>query len=251
MQMKKTWLLTALLCIAFQAAHAQTADEILNKYFEATGGLNQWKALKSLKMEGDMTMQQGSFAITIFRKAPNKFKVLLNVMGQELIPQAYDGETGWMVNPFAGSSTPEKMTEEQVKALKGQADFEDPIIDYKTKGYEATFEGMADVEGTSCQVVKLVRNKGVIGLEESASYYFDPATGLQVMMKQSNADTGGQEVEIYLSDYQDAGNGLLMPFIMDTRLQGQSLQKIVFKKMGVNAEIADSEFAFPAPPAVN
>lgn len=249
--MKKLLLLTALLFIAFQAIEAQTADEILNKYFETTGGLTQWKALKSLKMEGDMTMQQGSFAITIYRKAPDKFKVVLNVMGQELIPQAYDGETGWMVNPFAGASNPEKLTEEQVKALKNQADFEDPFIEYKSKGYEATYEGMADVEGTSCHVVKLLRNKGVAGLEESASYYFDPASGLQVMIRQSNADTGGQEVEIHLSDYQDAGNGLLMPFVMDTRLEGQSLQKIVFKKMGVNADIADSEFTFPAAPAVN
>lgn len=247
--MKKLLLLSAMLMVAFPTLHAQTADEILARYFETTGGLQKWKELKSVRMEGDMTMQMGAFPLVVYRKAPNKIKVVVNVMGQELVPQAFDGETAWMVNPFTGASNPEKLPDDQVKALKDQATFEDPFIDYKDKGYEAIYDGTAEVAGTACQVVKLVRNKGVAGSEETSSYFFDTATGLQTMIRQISAESGGQEVEIYLSDYRDAGNGLMMPFVMDTQMQGQSLQKITFTKMGVNEEIADEIFAFPAAPA--
>jgi outer membrane lipoprotein-sorting protein len=199
-------------------------------------------------MEGEITMQMGAFPFTLYRKAPNKMKVVVSVMGQELIPQAFDGEIAWMKNPFSGANSPEKLPEEQTKAIREQSLIEDPFIDYTTKGYAASYAGTADVAGTLCQVVKLVKNKGVAGLEETSSYYFDAATGLQMMIRQASAENGGQEVEIYMSDYQDAGNGLIMPFVMDTRLQGQSLQKITFKKMGVNEEIADELFVFPATP---
>jgi len=247
--MKKSLLLPALLCLAFQPMQAQTADEIIDKYYVNTGGIQKWKDLKSLKMEGDITMQMGTFPFTLYRKTPNKMKIVVSVMGQELIPQAFDGETAWMVNPFSGASSPEKLSEAQAKAIRDQASMEDPFIDYMAKGYEASYAGTADVSGTPCQVVKLVKNKGVAGMEETSSYYFDAATGMQMMIKQISAENGGQEVEIYLSDYQDTGNGLVMPFVMDTRSQGQSIQKITFKKMGVNEEIADEFFAFPAAPA--
>jgi hypothetical protein len=63
----------------------------------------------------------------------------------------------------------------------------------------------------------------------------------------------GQEVMVYFSDYQDAGDGLIKAYTMDSRIDGQSVQMIKFKTIVVNEEIPDEFFKFPGDsvPAVN
>ncbi len=243
--MKKSLTLVAFLFVIIPVFQAQTADEVINKYFESVGGIDNWKGLKSMKMTGNLVMQMGEFQFTIYRKAPDKFKIVMNIQGQEIVPQAYDGETAWMINPFAGGTGPTKIPDEQLKAVKDESEFEDPFIDYKAKGYELTYEGTADVAGTKCNIVRMIKHKGVEGEEMSSDYYFDTATNLQVMVKQKSAQSMGQEIEIYLSDYQEIANGLLMPFVMDTQMQGQSVQKLNFTAITVNEDMPDDLFKFP------
>jgi outer membrane lipoprotein-sorting protein len=242
--MKKSLILVAFLFVVIQVFQAQTADDVINKYFESAGGLDKWKSLKSMKMTGNLTMQMGEFQFTIYRKAPNKFKIVLNIQGQEIVPQAYDGEIAWMINPFAGGNGPTRVPDDQIQAVKDESEFEDPLIDYKTKGYEASFEGTAEVAGAQCNVVKMIRHKGIAGQEMSSSYYFDTATNLQIMLKQKSAQSMQQEIEIYLSDYQELQNGLLMPFVMDTQMQGKSVQKLNFTAITVNEDMPDDIFKF-------
>ena len=220
--------LVAFLFFVIQGFQAQTADEVINKYFESVGGMDKWKNLKTIKMTGNMVMQMGEFQFTIYRKAPNKFKIVLNIQGQEIVPQAFDGETAWMINPFAGGSGPAKIPEDQIQAMKDESEFEDPFINYKSKGYDLSYAGTADAAGAQCNIVKLIKHKGVEGQEMSSDYYFDKATGLQIMLKQKGAQSMGQEIEIYMSDYQELSNGLLMPFVMDTHMQGQECSKAEF-----------------------
>jgi outer membrane lipoprotein-sorting protein len=175
-------------------------------------------------------------------------------MGQKLIPQAFDGEVAWTLNPFTGNTAAQKLAEEQARDLKNDAIFEDPFIDYATKGYEVTYEGTGDVDGIQCHILKLIRNKGQGADEAISSYYFDSGTYLPVMLKQTmnTGQNGDQEVEIHYSDYQDIGNGLIMPYGMDNRMNGQSIQTIKFTTIVVNEEISDDIFKFPeeATPAV-
>jgi outer membrane lipoprotein-sorting protein len=211
------------------------------------GGVEKWRALKTMKLTGVVPTPQGEFTFEMSRKAPNKMLVTADVMGQKIIPQAYDGEVAWMLNPFAGSQTATKMSEQQTKDLMRDAAFEDPFIDFASKGFEVTYEGTADVEGIQCHVLKLVRNKGQGADESSSTYYFDPDSFLPLMTKLSvyTEQMGSQEVEIYYSDYQDIGNGLLMPYTMDTRANGASVQNIKFTKVVVDEEIADEVFKYP------
>lgn len=243
--MKKALTLLAFLLFIFQNFQAQTADEILTKYFVAVGGIEKWKSLTSVKMAGNMVMEQGEFPITLYRKTPNKFKIVMNVMQKEIVPQAFDGETGWMINPFAGGTGAQKIEDNQIKALKDVSEFEDPFINYKSKGFVASYEGTGDAGGVKCHIIKLIKHQGVAGEEISSLYYFDVDQYLQIMIKQPNVQMMGQEIEIYLSDYQDTGSGLMMPFVMDTHYQGKSVQKLNFTAITVNEEMPDDIFKFP------
>jgi outer membrane lipoprotein-sorting protein len=244
--MKKMFTILLFSLIALTASKSQTVDGIINKYFESIGGIEKLKTLKTEKMIGMVPTPQGDFAFTMSRKSPNKFMISLDVMGKKLIPQAYDGEIAWMLNPFTGDTTAQKLPEDQAKSLILMADIENPFIDYAKKGYEATYEGEADLEGIKCLIVKLVKDKGESN-ESVASYYIDSESYLPLMVKQKSNEgqAAGQEVEVFFSDYQDAGDGFIMPYSIDTKMGGQSVQAIKFTTIEVNKEIPDDIFRYP------
>lgn len=237
--------ITLLFCLAITvSAWSQTVDGIVSKYFESIGGLDNWKAVKSMKMTGTLPTPQGNFNFEMLRKAPKMFMISVEVMGQKMIPTAYDGVTAWTINPFTGDSNPQKLPEDQISSALQQAEFEDFFIDYAKKG-EVTYEGTADVDGVKCYVLKAITQKGTDN-EMTMLYHFDSETYIPVLVKESSksGQMAGQEVNIYYSDYQDAGNGLLVPYTMDTKIGGQSVQAIKFSKVEINPEISDDVFKY-------
>ncbi len=241
--MKKLVTLLFVLTISL-AGRSQTVDGIVSKYFESIGGLENWKSVKSMKMVGSLPTPQGEFVFEMLRKAPNMLLISVDVMGQKMVPTAFDGVTAWTINPFTGDPNPQKLPEDQQVAAKQQAELEDFFIDYAKKG-EVTYEGTADVDGVKCYVLKAVTHKGT-NEEMVMLYHFDSETYIPVMVIQSmkTGPMAGQEVNVYYGDYQDAGNGLLVPYTMDTKSGGQSVQAIKFSKIEINPEISDDVFKY-------
>jgi outer membrane lipoprotein-sorting protein len=243
--MKK--LIAVLLLSSFTlCSWSQTVDGIVGKYLESIGGAENWKAVKTMKLTGMVPTPQGDFTFEMFRKTPNKFIISLTVMDQKMVPQAFDGETAWTLNPFAGEPIPQKLPEDQAKAVKLESDFEDPFIDYAKKGNEVTYEGTEAVDGVNCHKLKLTRNKGKTGEESVTTYFLDTETNLPIMSRQTPAagQMAGQEVSTYYSDYQDTGNGLILPFTLDTKVGGQSVQIVKFTAAEFNGEVSDEIFKY-------
>ncbi|MFO7370991.1 MAG: outer membrane lipoprotein-sorting protein [Bacteroidales bacterium] len=227
-------------------AWSQTVDEIIGKYFENAGGMQKMKDMKTLKMKGTFPTPQGDFDFEMCQKAPDKMIMTLDIMGQKMIPQAYDGQTAWMLNPFTGDSKPQKMPAEQAGSIVEEAEFEDPFIDYAKKGYEVTYEGTGDVDGVKCYILKLTKNKGQSDAESVSSYYLDSDTYLPLLIKQkANAGAMGMvDVDAILSDYRDAGDGIMMPFSIEQKMGGQTGMTIKFNTIEINQEIADDIFTY-------
>lgn len=225
-------------------AQAQTADEILAKYLENTGGVEKWKALQSVKMTGKMNMQGMDFPVTMYRKTPVKQKMQIQVQGIEIV-QAYDGTDAWMINPMMGGKDPIKMSDEESKEFKDQK-FEDEFIDYKKKGHEVTLLGSEEVDGVKCHKIQLIKNKNNDQEDVTEVHFFD-AENFVPIVQVSYARSGpakGQEVRTYLSDYQEVG-GFMLPFFMESKVNGQTVQKLTLESVTFNEAIEDSAFAFP------
>lgn len=226
-------------------AQAQTADEILAKYFENTGGIDKWKAVKSIKMEGKASGPQGEIPFVMLMKAPNKSKVTFTIQGKEFVQAAYDGETGWALNPFAGGTSAVKLDAEQTKQLSDEY-LEDDFIDYKKKGHAVTLEGKEEIEGVQCYKIKLEKNKTNDKEDATEIHYFDSENFVPIMTKRylQTGPEKGTEIQAFMSDYQEV-NGLMIPFSLEQKFKGQSAGKLVMTKITVNEGVEDSAFAYP------
>lgn len=242
--MKRKIALTIFTVLMVIVTKAQTADEILNKYFENTGGVKKWKELTSRKSVGKMNMQNMDFPITMFEKTPVKQRMQIQVQGMEIV-QAYDGTDAWMINPMAGGTAPVKMSDEESKDFKDN-DLQDEFIDYKSKGHTVELLGTEEIDGVKCFKIQLVKNKNNDKEDVSEIHYFDSENFVPIMVVSyaRSGPTKGQEVKTYLSDYQEVG-GLTMPFFIEAKLNGQTVQKITVEKVTLNEIMEDNLFTFP------
>jgi outer membrane lipoprotein-sorting protein len=225
-------------------AKAQTADDILSKYFTNTGGIEKWKAVKSRKGTGKMNMQNMDFPVTMYEKTPIKQRWEIQVQGLQIV-QAYDGTDAWMINPMQGGTAPVKLSDDEAKEFKDN-EFEDEFIDYKSKGHTVELLGTEEVDGVKCYKIQLTKNKNNDKEDVTEIHFFDAENYVPIMVV-TYARSGpnkGQEIKTYLSDYQEV-DGLMMPFYVESKLNGQTMQKITIEKVTLNEPIEDSMFSFP------
>ncbi len=230
----------AAFCIGSATVQAQSADDILASYFEVTGGLDNWKNLKSMKINGKMIQQGMEFPAVITQAYPNKSRMDIDIQGKQII-QAYDGKEGWMVNPLAQITEPKKLTEEELKEMEDQ-EIEDDFINYKEKGHTVELEGAETIEGTECHKIKLTKKNGTVEY-----HFFDKDNSVPIMVRTfiKSGPMKGQPAETFLSEY-DAAEDFMLPHSMVTKYQGQVAMQIKVDSYEINPSLEDSLFAFPA-----
>jgi len=241
----KQFILLFALSLGFYFAQAQekatdiTVDQILATYFENTGGVDNWKALTSTRMEGKMVQMGMEFPGVVTSAAPNKQRVDVNVQGQEII-QAYDGKDAWWINPFTGSTDAQPMPPEMAESMTKEV-FESVLIDYAEKGHAVTYLGHQEVDGTDCYEVKVVKKDG-----DEQFYYFETENVVPIMMKTiaSSGPAKGQATETFMSDYEEV-NGLVIPMYIDTKVNGASQFSITITKVEFNVPVSEELFAYP------
>ena len=247
---KLTTLFTlALITMLSTSTFAQTADEIVENYIKVTGGRANWEKAKDMKMIGKAKVpSQGiELDLTMYSKAPNKMKVAMNFQGKEIVQPAFDGNIGWQTSMMTMKA--EKMEAEDSEIMKQDADFPDSFLDYKTKGYTVSLEGEESVEGVACHKVKLTKKPVKIDGKEEANfvyYFFDKENGVPLMVRTlgKKGPMKGITSESLMSDYQEV-NGIILPFTMNQKINGQLAVSITFTKLEINTNMEDAIFTFP------
>ena len=120
---------------------AQTVDEVIARHLEARGGIERVKAVKTLRMNGRITIgKEGTGPFSLELKRPNKMRVEF-VLGGQVAVQAFDGTRGWVVMPFAGITEPQFQPPGEPRELAEQADIDGPLLDYASKGARVALIG--------------------------------------------------------------------------------------------------------------
>ncbi|RNC90074.1 MAG: outer membrane lipoprotein-sorting protein [Allomuricauda sp.] len=247
MKTLKTLIGALLFCIAIPL-QAQTADEILNNYFENTGGLENWKNLKGIKMAAKVNQQGMEIPIEMFQMKDGRQMTKITFQGKEIFQGVYDGETLWSHNFMTMKA--EKSDAEQTANFKLNAnDFPDSFMDYKEKGYTVELMGKETIDGAETFKIKLVKEPITVdgNQEDDISFYFFDVDNFVPIAVQSEIKTGpakGQMSESKMSDYQEV-DGLYFPFSMTQGLKGGQSQPITIESIELNPEVDETAFAFP------
>jgi hypothetical protein len=247
--MHRILLLTAVLVVSAMTAAAQTADEIVAHYLKAVGGMDKIQAVKSLRRTGKF-IGSGGFEAAIVQENKRDASVREEFQLQGMTGvNAFDGKTGWKIEPWNGKKDPEALGEEEMKEIVEDADFDGPLVDYKRKGNRVEFAGMDKFEGTDIYKLKITKSNG-----DLYTYYLDTDYYMPIKIDMKRIVRGEErEYEAALGNYKLV-NGWYLPYSIESNPKGhpQDKSKYVYDKIEANVAIDDSRFTMPnVKPAAN
>lgn len=237
-----------------QLTLAQDLDEILDNYFENTGGWAHWEALEGIKMTAKINQMGMEIPLEIIQLKSGKQMTVINFQGQQIKQGVFDGQVLWSINMMTQKA--EKSDQETTDNIKREmGDFPDPFLNYQAKGYTAELLGTEEIDGAECYKIKLTKKPLIVDGQEVDNvsfYYFDMDNFVPIAV-QSEIKAGpakGQMSEVKMSDYQEV-SGYYFPFSMIQGLKGQEGQAITFDQIEVNPQVDEAEFVFPEDAGTN
>ena len=235
----------AVLCAVFFLsifALSQTADELVQKNIEAKGGIDKIRAIKTLRITGKSS--SGGFNANVGQEnvRPNLVRETFSIQGMTAV-QAYDGTTGWAIQPFGGKKDPMLMGEDDLRDLQIDADFDGPMVDYQAKGNKVEYLGHDTIDGDDALRLKVTLKNGDI-----VYYYLDPDTYLEIRKETQEFIRGSiRENVTDLGSYKPV-NGVMYPFSLASgpKNDPSSWQTITIDKIEANVALENADFAVPA-----
>jgi hypothetical protein len=242
-------ILAACMAQAAAAAPAQaklSAAEVVTKNVAARGGLEAWRAVKTMSVSGktgaggnqratlqlptqaqatvvtrrpDQTplpsrrVEEVSLPFLMELARPRKMHFELQFAGQTAL-QVYDGVNGWKLRPYLNRLEVEPYTPEEMKAASMQSELDGPLVDYAAKGTRIESDGIEKVEGRDTYKLKLTLKSGDV-----THVWVDAQTFLETKIEGQPRRLDGvyHPVEVYYRDYRNV-NGLEIPFVLETRV---------------------------------
>ena len=213
--MRRVLLMLAGLALLAAPASAQTAEEIVAKYIKTVGGAEKIQAVKTLRKMGIFN-GGGGFEAPILEenKRANMVRQEFSLQGLTAV-NAYDGKTGWKIEPWQGKKDPEPLGEEETKQIVEDSDFDGPLVNYQQKGNKIEFVGMEPVEGTDAFKLKVTLASGDVRY-----YFMDTDYYVPIKIETKRMIRGAErEYETSLGDYKEV-NGWYMPFSVESKIKG-------------------------------
>jgi hypothetical protein len=234
-----------LLSSAAVPACAQDAQSLVARNLEARGGAAALAAIKNVTFEG-RTIFPGDFEVTYKETharagAGDEGRLDLGVQGLDII-QAYDGHTGWKINPLQGRKDAETMSADEARALADSSLIEGALLAASKDGSRVAYLGREDFDGTLAYKLKVIQKDG-----DEYTYWLDPDTYLEIKVDETRRIRGAQQTtENEFGDYEKVA-GVYFPMSVESWSQGQSnqRQRTIIASGTANAPIDASYFAEP------
>jgi hypothetical protein len=261
-----------------------SAAAIVDRNVAARGGLQAWRAVQTMSLEGKLgaggnqratlsvppqgpvptlksipqrPVDEAQLPFVMELKRPRKMRVELAFNGQTAI-QVFDGANGWKLRPYLNRRVVEAYTAEEMKSASIQADLDGPLVDYVAKGTKIELDGVEKVEDHDTYRLKLTMNNG-----QSIHVWIDAQSFLEAKIEGQPRRLDGvyHPVEVYYRDYRPV-NGLQIPYVLETKVLPLAQkspgvrntpvppEKIVIEKVAVNPKLDESLFSKPADGAV-
>ena len=235
-------LVTGLLIYNSEAMReARFVKALVARNVEARGGAEAWESVEALRLAGQMDLGQDMVVPYVLeQKRPGMMCFAFDFDG-ETATQCTDGETGWKIAPFRGRSTPEPMSEIELRETADSADPYGLLYDYGGRGVDIRLLGQVQLDGRDTYKLQVTLPQGAVRW-----LYIDAETALEVRLDAMRAIAGREmRVETTYADWQSV-EGLLIPSRQETRTEGDEKSHfITVDSVTVNPTIEDSRFAMP------
>ena len=232
--------LVAVSCLSV-FGRSQTAEELVSKNIQAKGGIDKVKAIKTVRQSGKFD-GGGGFTAKVSQEnmRPNLIRQTFSLQGMTAVT-AYDGSTGWQIQPFGGHKDPELVGEDDLRDLLLDADFDGPLVDYKEKGNTIEYLGHDVVDGDDALRLKVTLKNGDI-----IYYYLDPDTYLEIRKEIQQFIRGSiRDRVVGLGSYKPVA-GVMYPFsISQGSKSNPDAQTTTVEKIEVNLPAPEADFALP------
>lgn len=217
-----TLLITVALCtLAVAQGNLTDPYEILNRHFEASGGLDRLKAENSAYVEGTLAVAGLKGTLKAWTQKPDLRRTEVD-LGILKITQGDNGKSTWALD---SNGKLQKITKEDEATIKRRevkrrmTDYE--YADPKSGVFSVTFDGTDKVNDKDCYAVKITNNIN----EDSQTLFINSATFL---LEKSATLQGEESTDSYPGDYRKV-EGLMVPFYNKevARLTGQEQEVTV------------------------
>jgi hypothetical protein len=220
---------------------AQSADDIIARYLKTLGGADKVAAIKTIRRTGKYTGGGGFEApIAQQNKRPNKVREEFTMQGLTGI-NAFDGSTGWKIEPWDGKKDAEALGEEEMIDIQDDADIDGPLVNYQQKGNKVEYAGTDSVEGTDTYKLRVTSPNG-----EVRTYYMDQDSYVPIKVDLKRIVRGAErEYELWPGDYKQSG-GVYFPYSLEINTKrSQFRQKYNYDKIETNVPLDDAMFVKP------
>ncbi len=225
----------ALVFVFVSRASAQSVDDIINNYIKARGGIDKLHSISSIYMEGTRQMMGNEVQVKVTR-VQGKLSRTDFEFGGNMGYTIVTPDKGWAYIPMR-SDKPDPIPADRLKSMQRELDIAGPLVDYKSKGYQAALQGRDTLNGKECYKIQLTSADG-----KEAFYFINTKTNLLIQSRQMvesngrNAAKDAKEMIVDYSDYKDFG-GVLFPQTIGTEGAGMGAGSMTFDKIEVNISV--------------
>jgi len=254
-----------------------SATQIVDKNVAARGGLQAWRAVQTLSLQGKLGAggnqrpalampgpsekskgliaphrpdEEAQLPFLMQLKRGRKMRFELQFAGKTAV-QVYDGTNGWKLRPYLNRLDVESYTAEELKIASMQSDLDGLLVDYAAKGSKIELDGLEKVEGRNTYKLKVTQKN-----DHPVHVWVDAETFLETKIEGQPRRLDGTEhpVEVYYRDYHTV-DGLQIPFVSETRVLPVGTtalgfrdtpvppEKIIIEKVVVNPKFDEKLFS--------
>ena len=213
-----------------------TAESILDKYIEVSGGKDAYKKMKNTVLKGSMDMMGMRAEVTIYKAEPNLTLTEVNIPDMGKMQEGFDGKNGWSYNPMQGPSIKQGKAAEDAKA---GADFREE--EWNTRYSKIETVGIETVAGEECYKVAITHKNGT-----PMTNFYSKKSGLLIRTDATAVTPMGEiEGQVVFKDYRKVGDLVLLPFQIVNSAAGMSMT-MTFSEIKINVDLPKSTFEPPA-----
>lgn len=224
--------------IGFAADPLPSAESVLDRYIQVTGGRQAYQSRKTEIAHGTLEYSGLGIKGTITRWAadPDKYYASLEIQGLGNVEMGVNGGVAWENSAILGPRV--KTGVERAEAIReGNMN---STLNWRKLYPKVENAGIETIDGEECYKIVMTPAEGkpVVG-------YYQKKSGLQVKMTTvSSTQMGDIPVELMASDYKDFG-GILEPAKVIQKAGPQEFS-ITLESVEVNPAIPPERFELPA-----